>query len=186
MKRYLLVVTGASRGFGKAFCEAFVEDMVLRNEATIIHSCLLARSESGLAITKQSLQSIASEYPSCELFVTTNIVDLGKLDVLDRKLQQVLQDLTPNKYDKLILVNNAGSLGEIGHTTSMTESSLEAWQKAIDLNVTSMFWVTRRFAQWAVSHSSEAVLVNISSLVAIQPFPTLALYSAGKAVSEAV
>ena len=205
MVRLLLVVTGASRGFGKAVCEAFVdaqgrsatgdgklpsdnddtEDAITEacckdEMGTIVRCCLVARSSQGLLATKESLQNrIKADDSSC--VITTHEVDLGDLDTLDSKLIDILQSVPPNEYDKLILINNAGSIGEIGPMTTQA-ASLTEWRRTIDLNVTSMFWSTRVWGQWAVRNNLEAVLVNVSSLVAIQPFPTMALYSAGKAV----
>ena len=180
MARILLVVTGASRGFGKATCEAFFDEHAKKNDDTIVRCCLVARSSQGLAASKDSLQVVigASNF-SC--LVTTHQVDLSDLDTLGTKFNEIINGLTPREFDKLILINNAGSVGEIGSLATQS-ASIADWKRTIDLNVTSMFWTTRLWGQWAIQNNISAILVNISTLVAIQPFPSMSLYSAGKAV----
>ena len=167
MTRTLLVITGASRGFGRAVAQAFAET------TGVTHCCLLARSREGLAVTRQLMPP--------ETTTSTHCLDLGNLDTLDAQLDEVLESF-PTNVDKLIVIQNAGTIGEISPVATATQS-LQEWQQTVNLNVTSMFWTTRRFAQWAVqAQIPAATLVNISSLVAIQAFPSMALYSAGKAV----
>ena len=186
MKRTLLIVTGASKGFGRAICHAFFEKNsidVNRNTSTntIARVCLVARSQQGLEETKEFLQNnLNASNEAC--VITTHVVDLGQLDSLEIRLQEIMDMVSPTHYDHLILVNNAGSLGEIGPIMS-SKSPLQHWQRTIDLNITSMLWITRSWGQWTIQHKlPTATLVNISSLLAIQPFPTMSLYAAGKAV----
>lgn len=180
MTRILLVVTGASRGLGKAICQAFFEDNA--DDLVVTRCCLVARSQDGLAATKQSVQEMTTTTPE-SVSIDTHVVDLGDLDALDTKWEDIMHDLSPTDFDKLILINNAGSIGEIGPMATV-KASLKDWQQTINLNVTSLFWTTRVWGQWAISNNLPASLINVSSLVAVQPFPTLSLYSAGKAVRE--
>lgn len=183
MARILLVVTGASRGFGRATCEVFFEEFLRANKTnndTIVQCCLVARSSQGLTASKEYLQAVMRT-SDCSCLVTTHPVDLSDLDMLDTRLDEIINGLTPREFDKLILINNAGSIGEIGSMATQS-ASIADWKRTIDLNVTSMFWTTRRWGQWAIENNIAAILVNISSLVAIQPFPSMSLYSAGKAV----
>ena len=194
--RLVLIVTGASRGFGRAVCEVFFDAATQGQEDddaaafSIVQCCLVARSVQGLGETKASLETkLKHSDKNNECQISTHAVDLGDLDTLDAKLEEILATLTTtrSKFDKMILINNAGSIGEIGSLLLATQSAtLADWKQTVDLNVTSMFWVTRRLGQWAQNTSVPAVLVNISSLVAIQPFPSMALYSAGKAVRTRV
>ena len=177
MTRTLLIVTGASRGFGRAICRAFFKDE--QEGKKLIRACLVARSLEGLQATKASLLSMRESTN-----VSIHAIDLGDLATLETQLQTMLDTLTPTEFDRLILVNNAGSLGEIGPLATFS-ASLQDWQRTFDLNITSPLWTTRVFGQWALQHNiPSAVMVNVSSLLAVQPFPTMALYAAGKAARD--
>lgn len=165
MKRCLLVVTGASRGFGRSVCEALVEggddnDTVASPAgavaddgepfAKIVRCCLIARSEDGLVETQALMEKSASAAKHShharssddDIKITRHVVDLSDLDSLQEKLSQdVFATLTPppasDYYDVLLVVQNAGSLGFIGHTltteTLPLSHSLRDLQKTIDL-----------------------------------------------------
>ena len=65
---------------------------------------------------------------------------------------------------------------------------------AMTLNVTNALWFTTRIVQWMKQKQQQhhmmddallhLTIVNISSLVAVQSFPSLATYSAGKAARD--
>ena len=58
-------------------------------------------------------------------------------------------------------------------------------RSAIDLNITSCVWLTTIFLRYAQeSNCAEAVVVNISSLAALQPFASMGIYSIGKAARD--
>ena len=122
--------------------------------------------------------------------VSCHPMDLSDLDTLPEKLQQILEPLSGERYDSCWLINNAGSLGPLGLASSIPgESSMKELRKAIDLNVTSAMWVSSQFTKTFLTTSSTSSetksplvrIVNISSLCAIDPFPTMSIYCAGKA-----
>jgi short-subunit dehydrogenase len=102
------------------------------------------------------------------------------------------------QQQRFIFINNVGSIGHIG--PCMEYPSIRHLNEAITLNVTNALWTSTRILQWATttsnsssrnshSHSTantnkHVTVVNISSLMAVQPFPTLATYSAGKAARD--
>jgi sepiapterin reductase len=89
-------------------------------------------------------------------------------------------------YSRALLINNAGSLGELTPIDSI--SSLAKLQSIINFNVTSAMWLTSQFVKHfaAISPASNEpnVIVNVSSLAAIKPFETWGLYCAGKAARD--
>jgi tocopherol cyclase len=183
MSRTLLVVTGASRGLGRCIAEAFFEESASEEQPAhnVVHCCLVARNLQGLNDTAAVLRSLQ---PSTD--VTVHEIDLGDLGHLEDLLEAMLTALSPSvgEFDKLILINNAGSLGEIGPMDT-AKASLKDCQQAINLNITSVLWTTRVVGQWALRHKlSSIAMVNISSLLAVQAFPTLSLYAAGKAARD--
>jgi sepiapterin reductase len=181
--KIVLIVTGASRGFGKAIAKAFC------SETTITKLILVARN----------LDPSSSDI-SCD-HIRFVEADLSDLDHLDESIDTILQHATTTarsssnnatellleptleESDHLIFVNNAGSLGPIGPCAHCP--SLGEMRRTVDLNVTSALWMSVRITQFATKHRiPKLTIVQISSLVAIQPFPTLGIYSAGKAARD--
>lgn len=196
----LLVVTGASRGLGQAIATAFV-----RNETqkiSRIRALLLARSDQGLLLT-ESLMKSAAKQSGVSLDVSLHSIDLADLNTLEENLDKILRtiptsqgaDETEMKFSSYVLVNNAGSLGHLG--LSADTRSLKDLQKEIELNITSAVWVTSQFVKrFSAPHSvvrsetsnigesSSCTVVNVSSLCAIEPFPTMGMYCTGKAARD--
>jgi NAD(P)-dependent dehydrogenase (short-subunit alcohol dehydrogenase family) len=87
---------------------------------------------------------------------------------------------------RAVLVNNVGTLGEMRRIDEW--SSVEALRAAIDLNVTGVAWLTSLFLRHARALPREPpaphLLVNVSSLAALEPFATQVLYCTGKAARD--
>jgi len=221
-QKLLLIVTGASRGFGRACALAFCqqqataarrrrrrrteqhdddEDEEQQQVVARLHAVLVGRSLDGLQETAAQLLSVSSGGDASVVIVTHVVVaDLGDLETLDESIDRILQQPKTTfldggggvcdsniDFDECVLINNAGSLGHIGCAT--TAPSLNDMRHTVDLNVTAALWLSVRVARWASErHQSllkSCTIVNVSSLVAVQPFPTLAIYSAGKAARDA-
>ena len=86
---------------------------------------------------------------------------------------------------RTILFNNAASLGGVQRASSL-EPSLREFRAGVDLNVTSGLWTAKRFLQFAAEHAAvkPAVVVNVSSLAAVKPFPSLGNYCVSKAARD--
>ena len=181
----LLVVTGASRGLGQAIAISFSKALIADGSVKVV---LVARSEQGLEETRQA---IVSQSPAGTVAKSLTM-DLSDLELLDEHLDTIFQEIQPlSRYKRLILINNAGSLGHLGKANN--QSSLKELRSYIDFNVTSSLWVSTRFCKvWSEAlaaadnndGTSTATIVNISSLCAVQPFPTMAGYCAGKAARD--
>lgn len=87
---------------------------------------------------------------------------------------------------RAVLVNNVGTLGEMRRIDEW--SSVEAIRAAVDLNVTGVAWLTSLFLRHARALAPQPLqphlIVNISSLAALQPFSTQVLYCTGKAARD--
>lgn len=107
--------------------------------------------------------------------------------------------LEAGSYDRLFLVHNAGSLGELGFTNEW--SSQEILSQYWEFNLTSVCWLNKRFLDAFGASRDEllaadaaapvesptparSVIVNITSLCGIKPFETYSLYCTGKAARE--
>jgi len=198
----LILITGASRGIGKACAIAFAQH---KNALpTPLRLCIVARSQDGLRRTAELVQRAAAEVTLVEskreeqaaVEVIHHVVDLSDLDTLDDRMTTIFQEIQSSStsddqrndgsgdYDRAILINNAGSLGHIGPSTNLP--SLPDLRKAIDLNVTSSMWLSSNFVQQFGNPKmmTKCTVVNVSSLCAIQPFKTLGTYCAGKAARD--
>ena len=152
------IVTGASKGIGKAIAEE-----LLHEGANVT---LAAR-------TKEDLEAVANEFSS--LPGTAHPVPT---DVTDDRSVQSMVDSTLEQFGGLdILVNNAGILGP---GDPFEEVSVTEWERVFDLNV---FGVVRT-TQTALPHLREGGwgrIVNIASEAAIQPDTYKPQYDASKA-----
>lgn len=214
MNRLCLLVTGASRGLGRSIariCVARAASLASKQDdkKMIVDVVLVARSAEGLRETQRLVALEASNSENNNTIVNVHPVsmDLGNLSSLEESLRNDLLPVMTNIWSAanssandstdpqitshFVFFNNAGSLGPIGPCTKV--SSLQDIQSTIDLNVSSALYLSATlFSHWIESHrslsqqhSATTTVVNISSLVAVQPFATLALYSAGKAARDA-
>jgi sepiapterin reductase len=184
-----VVVTGASRGLGRAIAVEFARLPNVRSLILIARTTLDATKEEAAAVAQRT------EPDRSNLNVITIQADLGNLETLDETIATISEEVRKQQQQeseqhnvapqRLIFINNAGSLGFIGRATEIP--SIRVVQSAIDLNVTSALWMAVCLTKSSSipQPTSSTLIVNISSMVAIQPFPSLALYSAGKAARDA-
>ena len=129
LKDKVAVITGASRGIGKAIAEKFAE-----NGAKV---ALISRSDGAIKLAQQL---------SDQGFTARGY----QLDVSDyQQTQQVAQQILQDFETVDILVNNAG----ITRDTLLLRMSEEDWDKVILVNLKSVFNLTKAFLfrQWYVS-----------------------------------
>ncbi|NWI59386.1 SPRE reductase, partial [Calyptomena viridis] len=107
--------------------------------------------------------------------------DLGCDEGL-RRAAAVLRELLPAPhYGRLLLVNNAGSLGDVSKSFLDLTDPHEI-NSYFAFNVTSALLLTSTALQaFGERPGSSRTVVNISSLCALKPFRSWALYCSGKA-----
>eukprot|EP00985_Skeletonema_marinoi_P013450 scaffold6663_cov131-Skeletonema_marinoi.AAC.7 len=195
----LVIISGASRGIGRAIALALADatcanrDKVNDESSSSIlssqhlHMVLMARSASSL---QETADMVKQRCGNGDAIVTTTCheMDLANIDSLPQNVKKILEPLANENYNSCLLINNAGSLGPLGKVTSICDEespteALRRWKDTIDFNVTSSLWLTSQFAK-ATSHVPHVRVINISSLCAIDPFPTMSLYCAGKAARD--
>jgi len=153
-----VLITGASSGIGEALAWVFAEhghDMIL-----------VARSVDKL---DQLADELAGEH---DVMVSVRPADLsepGSAQSLAKVLHREGQAVD-------ILVNNAGVL-EHGMFVDM---ALEDHQRMLHLNVAGLTEILASFLPDMVSRESGRIL-NVASVAAFQPVPSLATYAATKA-----
>ncbi|GMF63946.1 unnamed protein product [Phytophthora fragariaefolia] len=124
-------------------------------------------------------------------------VDLADPADYAAKTDEVLLQLAAQSYDRVFLVHNAGSLGQLAPVQECASSPAELAQYW-ELNVTSALWLNKRFldvygasrdellaaSPAAAGNKPQLVIVNITSLCGIEPFKTHMMYCSGKAARE--
>ena len=157
------LVTGASRGIGRAVALALAEQN--------IHVLLLARTQGGL-------EDVYDEIVTANGEATGVPMDLTDYDAIDR-----LGGVIAERWGKLdIFVGNAGILGPISPVAHMTPSEFE---KTLAVNVTSNARLIRALEPLLLaSDSGHAVFLTSGAAYSTKPF--WGAYSASKAALDAL
>tara|TARA_R110000823_G_scaffold27609_8_gene80358 strand:+ start:16770 stop:17558 length:789 start_codon:yes stop_codon:yes gene_type:complete len=153
-----VLISGASSGIGKALAGIFARegyDLVL-----------VARTRNAL---EQLAEKLMAQYA---IQVQVEPLDLSKRGAA----KKLAASLTAQAIEIDILVNNAGVL-EHG---SFVEIGAVSHQRLIDLNISGLTGMLDHFLPAMVERGSGRVL-NVASIAAFQPVPTLATYAATKA-----
>ncbi|NWR63511.1 SPRE reductase, partial [Bucorvus abyssinicus] len=167
----LCVVTGASRGFGRSLARLLAPRL---DEGSVL--LLLARSAAPLAELAAELRGTGPG-----LRVECVAADLGCDQGLRRATAALREVLPAAPAGRLLLVNNAGSLGDISKSfLDLTDP--DEINSYFAFNVTSALCLTSTALRaFGKQPGSSRTVVNISSLCAMKPFKNWALYCSGKA-----
>ena len=150
MKRYL--ITGASRGIGRAIAENLATD----DAVLLLHG----RDTVALAQTRKVVEPRCAE-------VILLIHDLAKPSGVSDLIAEVGQ----GPID--LLVNNAG----VAVVKPFTEITTIEWEQTVGVNITAPFMLTQHFAPRMPPGSS---VVNILSIAAKSGFPNWSAYCMSK------
>lgn len=152
----IAVVTGASRGIGRATAEA------------------LARRGLSVALfgrVRGDLEAVAAEIERNGGRAVPFVCDVADPHAIDAAAKQVLTELgTP-----LVVVNNAGTVAR-EPIESMTD---EVWHHVLDVNLTGAFRVTRAFLA-AMKTAARGRIVHVGSISSTLGTPRLSAYCASK------
>ena len=183
-----ILVTGASRGLGRAFSVELAKKHVTKYPSVPLRLCLIARDKCGLQETKlminDEIMEVTKLSRSIQVTVGTYSIDLADISKLEERIEDLfLKEKSKTRgFINAILINNAGSVGEINNVSSIFhQSNLQA---AVNLNITSCFWLTSQFMSSNIIPDSSKTIVNISSLAAVQSMKTMSIYCAGKAARD--
>ena len=118
------------------------------------------------------------------LQVVTFAEDLqGKTETdFDKWLTLVLkeQNVAPTDFEQAIIIHNAASMGDISKNLSQIGGSKEV-SDYFNLNLTSFVVLNSVFLHhFPASQVKNRMVVNISSICALQPFKSWSLYCAGE------
>jgi 2-deoxy-D-gluconate 3-dehydrogenase len=150
------VVTGASRGLGRAIAVA------LGQAGAAV--ALAARSKSDLDETARQVEALGAQ----ALVVPTDVSDYVAVEALMRD--------TVGAFGQLdVVVNNSG----IGTVVPLADATPEAWRATVDVNLTGVFNGCRAAAPHLIGRRQGKV-INLSSVLAVAGLPGYVLYAATK------
>lgn len=151
------VITGGSRGLGKAMALALAE-----GGASI---ALVARDQEQLNLTAAEVRAKGVD---AETF---------RCDVTDEAQVAELESQIIGRFGKVsILINNAG----INIRNPLTEFTLEQWRSVVDSNLTSVFLICRAFIPH-MRGQGYGRIINMTSIMSHVSLPGRTAYSASKA-----
>ncbi|KAK3808680.1 MAG: sepiapterin reductase [Benniella sp.] len=188
-QHHLVIITGANRGFGASVAHSYVA----HSGANAVSFVLVGRNKEGLDTVLKELRDAGSDKNVTVQGAVIGDVDLGDAEALDDNLARI-QATTKhlrlnNTITKSVLVNNAGSLGDLSKTAK--EFTWKETRKYLDFNVVSFVGLCSTFLQDSLAAfpkeqypEHKTVIVNISSLLAVQAFSNWGLYAAGKAARD--
>ena len=163
-KDRIALVTGASRGIGRATALKFAREGA--------HVLMLAR-------TQKSLESVDDEIRTAggkASLIPLDLTDGGKIDALGPALYE--------RFGRLdILVGNAAILGGL---RPLTHISSETWDRVLDVNVTANWRLIRTLDPLLRRADAGRVVFVTSSSVANSGRAYWAPYSVSKAALEAL
>ncbi|XP_071946845.1 sepiapterin reductase-like [Antedon mediterranea] len=168
------VITGASRGIGRSI--AVNLSGKLDEESSMV---ITARNAQGLEETKRLIDSIATA-------VKVRVVagDLGNSSALKTLINSIFEDVEPSKFKHAILINNAGTLGDVSKKMHEIHDDQQL-QKYYFENITSAHMLTGNFITvFQKLPEIRKTVVQISSLAAIEPIPTWSMYCTAKAARD--
>ena len=153
------IVTGASSGIGRATAKLFAAE-----GARVVVG---ARREA-------ELQSLVAEIEAAG----GHAVALSG-DVREESYAKALVELAVARYGRLdIAFNNAGTLGQTGPSTEVTESG---WAQAIDINLTGSFLGAKHQVAQMLKNGGGSVIFTSTFVGYSFAFPGTAAYAASKA-----
>ena len=157
-KGQTVVISGASRGIGKAVSTAF-----LKQGATVIGVYAGNRAAADAFLQE------ASEFDGTLQLHQCDVADADQVERFFQKVEEEFETID-------ILVNNAG----IRRDKLLAHMDQESWQKVIDINLTGTFCMCRS-AVLLMMKQKYGRIINITSPVATIGFAGQTNYGASKA-----
>ena len=151
-----VLITGASRGIGRATAKAFANhgwDLLL-----------MARSE-------EDLESLIDEIDNKKVKVFYETIDLSNQNNIAKGIAELMNNgLVPS-----VLINNAG----VAWTGDLLSMPLEKWEWIMQMNLTSIFQVCSEVVP--LMRKKGGLVINVSSHASRNVFPQWGAYCVSKA-----
>ncbi len=149
----LYIVTGSSKGIGKALVEVLV-----KNDSNTV-----------IGISRTAEKSINGDYYCVKL-------NLGNISEIENKLDRIFPE---GDFNRIVLINNAGWIGEINHLGKLSPQNIKS---VFDINTIAPAILMNAYVKcYGKISSAEKIVINISSGAANKPMDGWSGYSASKA-----
>jgi NAD(P)-dependent dehydrogenase (short-subunit alcohol dehydrogenase family) len=158
LKGKAAIVTGASRGIGRAVALALARegaDVVINCSSSVKEAEKVAQEIRELGRRSIVIKADVADKPAVEKMVTEVQKQFGKID---------------------ILVNNAG-MAVVGPSEKLEEN---LWRRGIDVMLTGVFFCSQAAGKEMIKRKSGKI-INIASINGIVAFPERACYCSAKA-----
>lgn len=159
MKEKVAVVTGASSGIGRATA------LRLAREGALVVA--VGRNQGELGALRDEARQIDGQ-------IKPHLADVTEMSHIDRLVTETLEF-----YGRIdILINAAGIIknGSIENTT------LDEWDKMMNINLRSMFYLMQKCIPHLVA--TKGNIVNVSSVTGTRAFPNVLAYCVSKAGTD--
>ncbi len=150
------IITGGSRGLGKATALAFAKEG--------IDVAITGRNE-------KSLQETVTELKALGVNATYALFNVGNYDEVQKGIKEIIAAF--GGVD--ILVNNAG----VAAFGSFNDMKVDQWSEIIQTNVMGMYFVTKEVLPYLIE-KNEGDIFNISSTAGLTGNANTSAYSASK------
>ncbi|KQC00340.1 SDR family NAD(P)-dependent oxidoreductase [Pedobacter sp. Hv1] len=152
----ILIITGGSKGIGNGIVEAYQHH-------------------------QYQIFSIARTTHKSYTNITQIEFDLSNSNGLTQVLDSIFASLNPNQIKQITLLNNAGTLGQIGQLADLPDHDIA---KTVQLNATAPLILTAHFLKLTQNWVAHKQVINISSGAAAKPYFGWTVYCATKAALD--
>jgi 3-hydroxy acid dehydrogenase / malonic semialdehyde reductase len=164
MENKLIMITGATAGFGKAT------------------ALLFAQKGYGIIINGRRNERLARLEKELRSFGNKRVLSLS-FDVRDKEEVKRTIESLPEEWKAIdILVNNAGLAVGLEH---IDRGNTDDWDRMIDTNIKGLLYVTRSVAPLMVARNSGHI-INIGSIAGKEPYENGNVYCATKFAVDAL
>lgn len=156
LKNKKAIITGGSRGLGKATALAFAKEG--------IDVAITGRNEKALKETIAEIEKFGVR-------AMYSVFDVSNYEEVKKSIKNIIETLgSPD-----ILVNNAG----IAAFGSFNDMEVSEWSQIIQTNVMGMYYVTKEVLPHLLS-KNEGDIINVSSTAGLNGNANISAYSASK------
>ena len=150
------IITGGSRGLGKATAIAFAKEG--------IDIAITGRNEATLKETVAELETYGIK-------AIYSVFDISNYEEVKSAIKSILKELGSVN----ILVNNAG----IAAFGTFNEMDVSQWSKIIQTNLMGMYYVTKEILPYLINQN-QGDIINVASTAGLNGNPNTSAYSASK------
>ena len=161
--RKVVIVTGGSRGLGKA--------MAISLAGAGADVCIASRTVAQLEAAADEIEAASGRKP---LIVPTNVQSRAECDALIEK--------TVDHFGRLdVMLNNAGIGDRRGAGSRIQDLEDEDWLDGIEVNLHSTFYCSRAAVRQFLKQGPGGNIINVSSGTALRSYTSSLAYAAAKA-----